>query len=123
GRLNAEERAAAREFIKKQGGGGKGGFKGGFGKKGGFAPGGFVVKPLLETLDTDKDGKLAKAELVAGVKKFFADADKDKKGTLDETQLGDALTKIMPQPGFPGGPKDGPKGPPFGGGGFSPGKM
>jgi hypothetical protein len=38
GRLNAEERQAAREFIKKQPGGGKGGFgkgKGGFGKGGG----------------------------------------------------------------------------------------
>jgi Ca2+-binding EF-hand superfamily protein len=123
GRLNAEERAAAREFIKKQGG--KGGFgpggKGGFGKKGGFNPGAFMAKPLLEALDADKDGKLARAELVAGVKKVFAEADKDKKGALDETQLGDAITRILPPPpGFPGG---GPKGPPGGPGGFSPGKI
>src|ERR1043166_3594559 len=107
GRLNADERAAAREFIKKQGGGN--GFGKGPGGKGMkcFSPGVFIPKPLLENLDTDKDGKLAKAELLAGIKKFFADADKDKKGTLDETQLADALTRVMPQPGFPGG--GGPK--------------
>ncbi|MBI1832893.1 MAG: CotH kinase family protein [Planctomycetes bacterium] len=114
GWLNAEERKAAREFIKKEGGG-KGGFGKGFpgGKgKGGFGPGMFITKPLVEALDADNDGKIAKAELVTGVKKFFTDADKDKKGSLDEKQLADALNKIMPTPGFPGGGKGGP----FGGG-------
>ncbi len=107
GRLNAEERKAAREFVKTQGGG-KGGFGGG---KKGFGPGNFMAKPLLETLDSDMDAKLTKPELLTGIKRFFADADKEKKGTLDETQLADALNRILPQPkGF--GPKDGPKGPP-----------
>jgi len=40
GRLNNDERKAAREFIKKSGGGGKGGF-GGFGGFGGGGKGGF----------------------------------------------------------------------------------
>ena len=124
GRLNAEERQAAREFIKKErasgkGGTGPGGKKGpgGFGP-GGFGPGNFMAKPLLETLDTDKDGRLTKAELLAGVKRFFAETDKDKRGSLDETQLAAGLNRILPAPpGFPGGSK----GPP--GGGFGPGNM
>lgn len=117
GWLNAAERKAAREFIKKEakGGFGKGfpGGKGGFGK-GGFGPGTFITKPLIEALDSDKDGKVAKAEFLTGVKKFFNDADRDKKGSLDEKQLAGALNKIMPTPGFPGGGKDGPKGFPGG---------
>src|SRR5262245_3165638 len=70
GRLNKEERKAARAFVKKEGGGrGPGGFrpggKGGFppGGKGGFAPGDFLTRPLVEALDSDRDGKLTKAEL------------------------------------------------------------
>src|SRR5262249_6433454 len=91
GRLNKEERQATREFLKKErAGGGPGGFgpggkgkgPGGFGP-GGFGPGMFMAKPLLEELDTDKDGKLSKAEFVAGVKMFFAECDKGKKRFLD----------------------------------------
>jgi hypothetical protein len=123
GRLNAEERAAAREFIKKSGGG-KGFGKDGFGKKGGFGPGNFMARPLIEYLDSDEDGKLSKAELFTGVKKFFADADKEKKGDLNEEQFADALNRIIPQPkGFGFGPKDGPKGPPGGFGFVSLGKL
>src|SRR5262249_37063794 len=52
GRLNKEERKAAREFLKKQGGGrgrGPGGFgRGGPGGRGGFGIGNFLAKPLLE---------------------------------------------------------------------------
>ena len=128
GRLNTEERQAAREFVQKQGKG-----KGGFGGKGGpkGPPGGFLAKPFMEAVDTDKDGNVTKAELLAGVKKFFADTDKDKNNSLNESQLSDALNNVFPPPpGFPGGgfkdgKKDGPKdgkggfkGPPGGGGGF-----
>jgi spore coat protein CotH len=125
GRLNTEERAAARQHVQKTG---KKGFGKGFpGGKGGFGPGGMMVKPLLEATDSDNDGMLTQAELTAGIKKFFAAADKDKKGSLTPEQFADALTRILPQPrGFPGfggpkeGPKDGPKdggfkGPPKGG--------
>ncbi|MCC6420609.1 MAG: CotH kinase family protein [Gemmataceae bacterium] len=59
----------------------------------------------MEALDADKDGKVTKAELAAGVKTFFADADKAKKGTLDEAAIADGLNRIIPRPkGFPGGP-------------------
>ncbi len=126
GRLNKEERKAAREFLKK-GGGGRGGFRpGGPGGPGGpgrgpGGPGGFnlgtmLSKPLLEALDSDKDDKLTQDEVVAGVKKFFTDCDKDKKGSLTEEQLAEGLNRIFPRPpGGPGGPGGGP------GGGFGPG--
>src|SRR5262249_5306423 len=105
GRLNREERQAAREFLKKERkGGGPGGFGPG-GVKVVFGPGNFLAKPLLEALDTDKDGKLSKEELLAGVKTFFSDTDKDKKGALTRAQLAAGLNRILPQPGGPpGGP-------------------
>jgi Ca2+-binding EF-hand superfamily protein len=103
GRLNKEERQAAREFLKKQGFG-KG--PGGFGM-GGFGPGNFLAKPLLEAFDSDKDGKLTKAELVGGLKKVFAAADKDRKGLVDETQLAEALNPLLPPPPFVKGPPGG----------------
>jgi outer membrane protein assembly factor BamB len=77
--------------------------RGGFGRPGGGF-GGFLSKPLLNALDTDKDSKLSKAELLAGVKKFFTAADKDKKGSLDQEQLAAELNRILPAPpGFGGG--------------------
>jgi spore coat protein CotH len=60
------------------------------------------AKPLLEALDADKDMKVTKDELVAGVRKFFKDSDKDKQGSLDEKQLADGFTRIFPRP--PGNP-------------------
>src|SRR5688572_29444702 len=46
GRLNQEERQAARDFLKKEGGKGGPGF---FGKgPGGFGPGGPLLKPILD---------------------------------------------------------------------------
>lgn len=123
GRLNAEERKGAREFIKKERASGKGGFgpggKGGFGP-GGFGPGFFMAKSLLDAVDTDKDGKMTKAELLAGIKMFFTDADKNKQGSLNETQLAEELQRILPGPA---GIAGAPKGPPGGFGGFRPGNL
>ncbi|MBM4069614.1 MAG: spore coat protein CotH [Planctomycetes bacterium] len=113
GRLDDDERKAARDFIKKERE--KGGGFGGFGGKGGKGPGGFgqpgggfatlLVKPILAALDKNDDGKLSKDEVLAGVKKFFTDLDKDENGSITEAQLAEGLNRIFPQPkGFPGGP-------------------
>ncbi len=94
--------------------GGPGGRPGGPGGPGGFGPGMFFARPLLEALDTDKNGKISKEELVAGAKKLFADSDKDKKGKIDEKALAEGLSRVFPAPpGF--GPPGGPGGPPPGG--------
>jgi spore coat protein CotH len=87
-----------------------------------FGPGTFLAKPLLEALDSDKDGKVSKDELIAGVKKFFKDCDKEKKGTLDEKALADGLNRLFPAPpgfGPPGARPGGPGGPIV----FGPGAM
>ncbi|MCI0465132.1 MAG: CotH kinase family protein [Gemmataceae bacterium] len=131
GWLNKEERQAARAFIQKEGGG-PGGFgpkgKGGFGGKGGpggkvffIGPGGFLAQPLLEALDSDKDGKISRAELIAGAKQLFTDSDKDKSGSLNETSLAARLNDIFPRP--PGVPAPPPGKGPGGPGGFGPGNF
>ena len=96
GWLNVEERKPAREAAKK-GGGGRGGFgPGGPGGGRGFGPGPMLAGPLLDALDSDKDGKLSEAELVAGAKLFAADA--GTKGTVTEKQLAAAINRAMPRP-------------------------
>ncbi len=98
---------------------------GGFGPPGGFGIGNFWAKPVLATLDADKDGKVTLGELLAGVKKFFKDSDKNKKGFLDEKALVEGIGRLMPAPGGFGPPGGGPGGRPGGGpggfGGFGPG--
>jgi outer membrane protein assembly factor BamB len=95
----------------------------GRGGPGAFGMGSSLAKPLLDALDADKDGKLTRGELVAGVKRFFKDCDKDKKGELDEKAIADGLSRILPAPrgfGPPGGRPGGPRGrraPPGGPGG------
>jgi spore coat protein CotH len=82
------------------------------GRPGGFGPGNFMARPLLAVLDSDKDGKLSKDELVAGARKFFRDCDMDGAGKLDEKALAAGLNRLFPAP--PGG-RGGPRG------GFGPG--
>jgi Ca2+-binding EF-hand superfamily protein len=118
GRLNREERQAARAFLKKERASGRGGF--GPGGRGGFGPGNFLAKPLLDALDSDKDGKLTEAELAAGVRKFFKDCDKSARGKLDEKQLAEGLNRVIPGPPGFGPPGGGPGGPPRA---FGPGTM
>ena len=132
GWLNASERQAARTSLKKER---ESNSRGGF-PPGGFGPGGpgrfqptdMFTKPLLQALDTNKDGKVTKAEVTAGVKQFYEAADKDKKGALDEARFTEGLVRISPSPprfpdgpgGGPGGPPGNPPGPP---GGFGPGRF
>ena len=89
--------------------------RGGFGPggRGGFGPGNFLARPLLAALDSNKDGKLTKDELVAGTTKYFAESDPEHGGKLDEAAIVAAVERIMPRP-----PGFGPPG--FGGRGFGP---
>src|SRR5205085_2654140 len=75
-------------------------------------PANALARPLREALDTDQDGRVSRAELVAGVKKFFADCDRASRGSVDRAQLAEGLTRILPRPpAFPGGFPGGPGGP------------
>jgi hypothetical protein len=96
GYLNTQERQAAREFVKKQGPGGRGGFFPG----GPPRPplGGALTKPLFAILDADKSGRVTGAEVTAAIGKFMTESDKDKKGRLDEEQLARGLERILPKP-------------------------
>src|SRR5438552_10941607 len=81
-----------------------GGFPKG-GPPGGFGPGNFLAKPLMEVLNTAKNGKLSKDEVVAGAKAFFKYTDKENKGLLDEAQIAAGINAIVPRPkGFPAPP-------------------
>jgi hypothetical protein len=108
GWLNADERKPAREAAKK-GGGGRGGPGGGPGGRGpggpgggrGVGPGPMLAGPLLAALDADKDGKLSEAEMVAGAKRFAADAGKGQ--PVDGDRLAEAINRALPRPpGFDG---------------------
>lgn len=102
---------------------------GGPGGPGGFGMGNPFARPLLEALDTEKDGLLSKEELLAGAKKFFKESDKDNQGALTEQAIAAGLNRIFPRPpgfGPPGGPGGGgpgavPGGPGAGGPGPGPG--
>jgi spore coat protein H len=85
----------------------------------GFGPGGFLVRPVLEATDKDKDGKLTKEEVNAAVKTLFAKLDKDHKEELNQEALADGINKLLPRPPGFGGP-GGPPGPPGGGPGGPP---
>jgi hypothetical protein len=74
----------------------------------GFGPGMFLVRPVLDKTDKDKDGKLSKDEMSAAVKSLFAALDTDRKGELKQEALADGLNKLLPGPRRPGGPPFGP---------------
>lgn len=71
---------------------------------GGFGPGNQLARPLVERLDTNKDGKVSEDEFTAGMKKLFAEWDSDKSGSLDQKKLADGLQKLLPPPGGGFGP-------------------
>jgi Ca2+-binding EF-hand superfamily protein len=87
--------------------------------------GNFLARPLLEALDSNKDGKVTKDEFIAGARQFFKDCDKDERGSIDEQAITDGLNRLFPQPpgfGPPGGGPGGPGGP-RGGGPGGPGRV
>jgi hypothetical protein len=68
-----------------------------------FRPLQFLVKPILDAADKDKDRKLTKAEVTAGVKALFKALDKDGKGEVDQKAVAAGLNKLLPGPfGGPG---------------------
>jgi hypothetical protein len=73
---------------------GPGGFRG---------PGGGMIRPFLEAADTDKDGKLTSAELLAAVRAFYKTVETGKDGAATREALEKALEKLLPRPmGFGG---------------------
>lgn len=71
---------------------------------GGFGPGAMLAKPLLDALDIDKRGRVSEAEFIAGMKRLFAEWDKDKNGMLDQREIAEGFQKLLPG-GPPGPPK------------------
>lgn len=71
---------------------------GGPGRPPAFGPGNFFAPVIIKRADADKDGKLTQKELVAAAEGLFAEADKDKRDTLDEKALGTAFGILFPPP-------------------------
>lgn len=93
-------------------------------RMGGFGPGQFLVRPLLDAVDKDKDGKLNTDEMNAALKALFAKLDTQHKGEWTQEMLTEGINKLLPQPpgfgGRPGGPPPGGPGAPPGGPGGRP---
>jgi enterochelin esterase-like enzyme len=66
-------------------------------------PGLAVAGALMKRADKGKDGKLTLDEFLAAAKELFQDADRDRKGTVDERQLAEAINRLVPAPA-PGPP-------------------
>jgi hypothetical protein len=77
-----------------------------------FKIGDMIAGPMMEALDTDKDGTLSKDEWVAAAKKVFAACQKDAQKRVNEKGIADALNGMFPKPpeGQPGAgrPRFGP---------------
>lgn len=84
------------------------------GGPGGFGPGNHFAALFFKRAAPDKDGKLALEKFLATTETLFTEADKDKKGKLDESTLAAAINRLLPPPRF------GPPG--FGPGGNRPGE-
>lgn len=88
---------------------------GGPGGPGGFGPGMFVGPAFLTALDADRDGRVARMEMIQGFERWFVTWDADKNGSLNDAELRDGLNQALATP-----PPDGPGGPVPGRGGFGP---
>jgi hypothetical protein len=92
----------------------------------GFGPGRFIGGALFTAVDSRKQGSLTRDDLKTAFAKWFSEWDTEKRGTLNEDQLGAGLNAVLPRPEFarggpggggPGRPDQGPGGP----GGFDDG--
>jgi spore coat protein H len=77
---------------------------------GGFGPGMFLARRVIESFDADKNGKVSHAEFTAGFAKWFSDWNNDGSGKLSDEQLRNGINRDL-APHFggpPGGPGFGP---------------
>jgi spore coat protein H len=81
---------------------------------GAFRVGDIMAGPMLESIDTDKDGDLSRTEWVAIAKLVFTKAEKDAEGRADQKSLAAAMNGMFPKP-----PEGSPPPPP----GFNLGNM
>lgn len=95
--LNAEKKIAPMIVVMPNGWARANGGVGTFGR--GFNAGAMLAGPIMQHADANKDGKVSREEFLAAAEKVFADLDKDKKGELNERQLADGITRLMPRPG------------------------
>src|SRR5215217_4171267 len=84
GRLNTEERQAAREFVKKERAAGRGGR--GPGGGGRFGPAMMVAPQILSQADKNADQKLTREEFAALADTWFDKLDPAKAGKVNEEQ-------------------------------------
>lgn len=85
-------------------GGGRGG-PGGRGGRGG-GPGGFMGGILFAAADSDKDGRVSRAEFEGVLERWATEFDQDRDGSVDRTELSAGLNAALPLPrrgGFGGG--------------------
>lgn len=55
-----------------------------------------LARPLLENMDTNKDGKVSEEEFASGARAFSRAWDRDQNGQLDERELAEGLQKLVP---------------------------
>jgi len=65
------------------------------GGRGSFGPGPVLASALMKRADTNKDGKLTLEEMIAVATQLFKEWDTDNKGTLDERQLGEGISRLL----------------------------
>lgn len=72
-----------------------------------FGMGNFLAGSIMKRADANKDGKVTLNEFVSAVETLFNDADKQKRGHLEESEIAAGINLLItPPPGF--GPKEGP---------------
>lgn len=91
------------------------------GGPGGLGPGPLLAPPWMAAMDTDHDGRLARAELLEGLDRWFRNWDTDRDAALTDAELRAGLNQAFSppaQPGPGGPPEPFPPGPPGAGAPF-----